>query len=257
MFEPKAGTSQIDYQLCRYGKSTLLFRGPRQRTDLPYVAYLGGTETYGKNVAKPFPELVGAELGIPAINLGCVGGGITLFANEPELLRLCARSKATVIQVPPALSVSNRFFSVKHRQNANVAAIDPVLEVLYKGVDLNGTTKVHDLLQLLSATSPDRFSLVKEELGEVWQTRMRALIQQIGGAVILLWFGPTAPEDSENFSLANPHPMFVNREMLESLRSDVSAIVEISTYGDDISQDAHEEAAFTLSPTLERILAQT
>ena len=38
----------LDYFPCRYGRSRVLFRGPRRPLDVPYVAFLGGTETYGR-----------------------------------------------------------------------------------------------------------------------------------------------------------------------------------------------------------------
>ena len=53
-----AGDSALDYFPCRYGQSKLLFRGPRRRFDGPYAAAIGGTETYGKFVADPYPALV-------------------------------------------------------------------------------------------------------------------------------------------------------------------------------------------------------
>ncbi|MGB3314802.1 MAG: DUF6473 family protein, partial [Albidovulum sp.] len=53
-----AGESALDYLPCRYGQSKLLFRGPRRKLDGAYAAVLGGTETYGKFVAEPFPNIV-------------------------------------------------------------------------------------------------------------------------------------------------------------------------------------------------------
>ena len=54
------GETSLDYLPCRYGRSKLLFRGPRRDLTAPYAAVLGGGETYGKYVARPFPALVEA-----------------------------------------------------------------------------------------------------------------------------------------------------------------------------------------------------
>ena len=51
------GQSALDYFPCRYGKSKLLFRGPRKRMAGEFLAMIGGTETYGKFIEKPFPAL--------------------------------------------------------------------------------------------------------------------------------------------------------------------------------------------------------
>ena len=37
---------------CRYGASRLLFRGPQRDVRGPYCVVLGGTETYGRYVAR-------------------------------------------------------------------------------------------------------------------------------------------------------------------------------------------------------------
>ena len=42
-----AGPAPLDYLPCRYGTSKLMFRGPRRRLEAPYIAFLGGPETYG------------------------------------------------------------------------------------------------------------------------------------------------------------------------------------------------------------------
>ncbi|MFT6075960.1 MAG: hypothetical protein ACJAZ1_002892 [Yoonia sp.] len=36
----------------------MLFRGPRKRLDQPYLAFVGGTETYGKYIEEPYLALV-------------------------------------------------------------------------------------------------------------------------------------------------------------------------------------------------------
>ena len=60
----KLGHSPLDYMPCRYGASKLLFRGPRRVLEAPYVACLGGTETYGKFIEAPFPALIEAQTGV-------------------------------------------------------------------------------------------------------------------------------------------------------------------------------------------------
>ncbi|MFT7106724.1 MAG: hypothetical protein ACJAVT_001245 [Yoonia sp.] len=48
----------LSYLPCRYGALRMLFRGPRKRLNQPYLAFVGGTETYGKFIGKPYLALV-------------------------------------------------------------------------------------------------------------------------------------------------------------------------------------------------------
>ena len=253
MFFDSSTQRQIDYQLCRYGKSTLLFRGPRQRIDLRYVAFLGGTETYGKDIERPFPQIIESEISVPSLNLGCISGGLEIILQEPELLRLCNRADATVFQIPSALTVSNRFYSVRSRRNTIVKEVSQVLSALYSGSDLQKSQNVVSLLNQLKTESESRLSLILDELAETWTNRMREILRRIDNPTILLWLSTKEPEDPENYDLGTSEPLFVNREMLEELRGDVAAIVEVAPDLNSIDQSAHEEAAFTLAPIIERI----
>mgnify|MGYP007100961825 CR=1 FL=1 len=93
----RIGPAALDYMPCRYGSSKILFRGPRRRLDKPYIAFLGGTETYGKFLAEPYPALVEAGLGRVCVNLGAVNAGADIYLNEPSLLEVIAGAEAVVI----------------------------------------------------------------------------------------------------------------------------------------------------------------
>jgi uncharacterized protein DUF6473 len=73
------GLGALDYLPCRYGNSKLLFRGPKRSLDEPYIAFIGGTETYGKFLAKPFPVLVEEEFGKRPRILVCQMPGSTFL----------------------------------------------------------------------------------------------------------------------------------------------------------------------------------
>ena len=46
---------------------------------------VGGTETYGKFVADPYPALI-ERIGLPVVNFGCVNAGIDVFVSEPTMI---------------------------------------------------------------------------------------------------------------------------------------------------------------------------
>ena len=74
----------LSYSPCRYGNSRILFRGPRRPLDRPYLAFIGGTETYGKFIEKPFPTLVETALRQPCVNFGCLNAGIDALPMTPR-----------------------------------------------------------------------------------------------------------------------------------------------------------------------------
>ena len=72
----------IDYDLCSYGTSRLPFRGPCRDPGGGYAVALGGSETFGRYVKHPFPDLIEVDIGI-CLNLGCVNAGPTAFPMGP------------------------------------------------------------------------------------------------------------------------------------------------------------------------------
>ena len=94
------GDGGPDYSPCRYGMSKLVFRGPRRPLEGRYCAVFGGTETYGKFVADPYPTLVEAATGIVMVNLGCVNAGPDVYLNEPAVPAIAAGARVAVLQVP-------------------------------------------------------------------------------------------------------------------------------------------------------------
>ena len=83
-YEKMSGT-ELNYEPCQYGESRLLFRGPQKALDEPFVAFLGGTETYGKFVPQPFVSLLDEALPINCVNFGYVNPGSDAFLAEPSV----------------------------------------------------------------------------------------------------------------------------------------------------------------------------
>ena len=98
MHQTNWAESAIDYRICRYGSSRMLYRGPKKKLSRNYIAFLGGTETYGKFVASPYPEMVGCEIDQICVNLACSNCGIDAILQDDSLLSICNRAKVTVLQ---------------------------------------------------------------------------------------------------------------------------------------------------------------
>jgi hypothetical protein len=222
------GAGALNYAPCRYGNSRILFRGPRRRLDEPYVAFVGGTETYGKFIEAPFPALVESQIGVTCANFGIANAGVDVFLNDAALIDAANGAQATVLQVVGANNLSNRFYTVHPRRNDRFISASPVLASIYPEVDFSEFHFTRHMLNILYQVSPERFSVVRSEVQSAWSARMNLLLSRIYGPVCLLWFSDREP-GKEHDQTANPadcgDPLFVTGKMLDNLRTRVSCLV--------------------------------
>ena len=66
----EAPDSEFDYDLCRYGASRVMFRGPKRRLNASYIADIGSGQAYGKYGEVLFVDALEAQIGEPVVNLG-------------------------------------------------------------------------------------------------------------------------------------------------------------------------------------------
>lgn len=224
----------LNYTPCRYGKSKLLFRGPKKKLDEPYVAFLGGTETYGKFVDVPFPTLAEAGLGATTLNLGCVNGGVDVFLNDETVADICKKAKVTVLQMPGAQNMSNRFYAVHPRRNDRFLRASTLLRTIYREIDFTDFNFTRHLLQTLAVTSEEKFVTVRQELRDAWVARMRTIASKLQGDVVLLWLSGHSPDDVAACEAIEGDPLFVSREMIEAIRPLVKDVVEVVVSQDEI-----------------------
>lgn len=269
----------LSYAPCRYGMSRIFFRGPRRRLDEPYLAFLGGTETFGKFIDQPFAALTEKALGRPCVNFGCVNGGVDAFVNDPTIMAACHDAQMTVVQVMGANYLSNRFYSVHPRRNDRFLRASTVLEAIYSEVDFSDFTFTRHMLGALYDMSRERFDIVVSELRAAWVARMRNMLTQIGPNVVLLWFSKHDISDQAWDSYRNPlsvDPLFITHAMLEELRPQVKEIVtakpspvalaqgttgmfvppmQMKAANDMLGVACHHEASAVLTPVLQRLLS--
>ena len=216
----------LDYQLCGFEGTRLQFRGPAPDFDQPFVAILGGSETYGKFAPRAFPCLLQDWIDTPVMNMGVQHAGLSLFSEERWLLDTASKAKVAVLQVLGAQNMSNRLYSVHSRRNDRFLGVSPALRDMYPGVDFAEVNFTGHLLQILSRQSPAAFDVLIEELKWSWVQRMRRVVQNIGCDVILLWVSDRTPDQTRN-SINEHEPMFVDRNMLNELSDDVADVVEV------------------------------
>lgn len=280
------GRGGLDYFPCRYGRSRLLFRGPRRRLDGEYALFLGGTLTYGRFIETPYPALLEEETGTKCVNLGWQNAGIDAFLNDPTVMEIAAKARVTVVQVLGAQNMSNRFYGVHPRRNDRFLNASGMMKQLFRDVDFTEFSFNRHMLSVLRTISPERYAIICDELQAAWLARMRHLLRGIGGRVILLWFAdhhPLVPTEGKRRGdillqgdLARD-PLFVDRDMIETLRPIVTEVVEVVASPAALSNAttgmvftpleagaaaatlgplAHREVAEALRPALLRMMSQ-
>lgn len=207
---------------CRYGKSRLLVRGPQRSLDEPYVAFLGGTEVYGRFVEYPFVDSLQGRLGVNCVNLGSVNAGLDSFVQDDTLIGLARDARVTVLQMLGAQNISNPYYRVHPRRNDRFLQAQPALKTLYPEVDFTEFHFNKHLLCTLRDISGQRFEQVREQLQRSWVERMSGLIKALDGQVLLLWLRYHLDADA-GFP---EEPVLVDRSMADALRPKVQGIVE-------------------------------
>jgi len=221
------GTGVCDGVPCRYGNSRLLVRGPHRPLDKPYVAFLGSSDTFGKFVKQPFPELMEQAIGSVCVNLGSVNAGVDAFVNDVEILRMGAAASVAVVQVMGAQNLSNRFYHVHPRRNDRFVMASTALRMIYRDVDFTEFHFNKHMLTTLQDRSRDRFAVVQAELESAWLSRMRLLLRHLGPKTVLLWLRHAGSGGRNCPAPLGTTPVMVSRAMLEQLAPDCGGVVEV------------------------------
>ena len=219
----------IDYKNYRFGRSRQRFRGPKPNLDTPYIAFIGGSETYGKFVEAPFPQLVEQKVGVTCANWGSAEAGPGFFIKDPVILEATSCAEIAVIAVMGAVNNSNRLYSVFKRRNARLRSTNQMLDILFPELDLGQFRFAHNMLYKLYKANPSNFKAVQLELREAWKARMRELLDDIETVRVLLWISTRTPDEEfsvdEKSAYVTP-PAFVDREMLEAVAPMADLVIE-------------------------------
>ena len=221
----RLGPRPLDYQPVRYAGSRLTFRGPCRDLGPGYVACLGGTETYGSFVARPWPALLEERVGTCCVNFGLPNAGPDVFLADDGLIRLAQGARAVVLQIPPAMNLTNSHYRVHPRRNDRFLLAEHALRDLFPEVDFTEFNFTRHMMQRLGAISPERFARLRAAVQRVWVARMTRLIEATAAPVILLWMARHAPGPGTGAATVAEDPAFVSRAMLDAIAPHAAATV--------------------------------
>jgi len=247
------GPRALDYTLCQYGLSRNIFRGTRKSFRRPYIACLGGSETFGQSVPAPFPILTERLIGHTVVNLGVSHAGPDLYLKDDAVLYIARNAKTCVLQIMGAHNISNPYYKVHPRRNDRFIKASPRLRTEFPGVDFTEFHYTKHLLDHLNLMDPDRFQELSAVLKKTWRDKMKRLLCAIGRPTLLLWMH----KQSSSFSFDND-PVFITEKDISSLRPLVLGIsryrpcakpTAYSKYQffDALNQDCHAEISMRLA----------
>lgn len=213
----RQGAPSLDYRPVSYPGSVLRFRGPGSDIAAPHLLCLGGTETFGRFIAEPYPALLAARLDGPVVNMGVAGSGIDVVLEDRAIQAAATAASAIVLQVPGAQSLSNRLYAVHPRRNDRFVKASGILRTIYRDVDFTEFHFTRHMLDHLKALSPERFEIVRDEVQAAWTMRMLRFLEKAPAPVHLLWLARRGPDEAEPEHGLGEEPLFVTRAMLDKV----------------------------------------
>jgi hypothetical protein len=192
------------------GAGDVLFRGPVADTSRPFIAAIGGAQTFGRFAQHPFPELVAQQLGVPCLNLG-LGGAGPRFAMQPQMLSLLLRARLVIVQMFSGRSASNSLFDNTDGRNAG--------RVVATG---DWTTFEHFLDRLLQREDRELTERTVRETRDDYVFDMSRLGRALRVPTVLLWLSRRPPEYdvdwSSAFGILNSFPQLIDRGVVDRIR---------------------------------------
>ncbi len=249
------GVAAPEGEICHYGASKLPVRGPARDLREPYIAFLGGAETFGRFVPEPFVARLEPKLGVTCINLGVANLGLDALLNDPELLGIGSGAVLAVLQLPGAAGLSNRLYRVHPRRNDRFVAASDRLAALYPEVDFTEYHFVRHLLGDLAALCPERFEQVCEELRTAWGARMGQVVERLDGRIVLLCLRYMGELVSEQGGALGPDPCLVTPAMAQTLANRALALLELQVRPSSESDELEDMLFGTLQqPAAEHLI---
>jgi hypothetical protein len=260
-----------DHPTVTYPGSSLKFRAPGGDPTCAHVLCLGGTETFGRFVEDPYPDLLSDLIESPVINMGVAGGGLDVVLNDAAIAMASERATAIVLQIPGAQNLSNRLYTVHPRRNDRFLKASGILRTIYRDVDFTEFHFTRHMLDHLRRLSEDRFDIVRNELRVAWMARMQRVLSEARVPVHLLWLACRPPQAGDPEDALGEDPLFVTQDLVDAAARQAASlsVVAVPRTGDCTSgmeprtlrskaaaarvlpgADAHRQAAELLAPAL-------
>ena len=219
---------QLDAPMFDYSLATLAdvpehaLRGPLPNLNEPYVAFVGGAQTFARFVAEPFANLVAKHLGLGCLNLG-LGGAGPRWPADARVLPILQRAKLVVVQCFAGRSASNSLFdngstgrnSGRYLFTGDCLTYEQFLDEVMARQDLS-------LLQRVVRETRDDYACSMRHLGHC-----------LSVPTVLLWLGRRRPEYTIDWrhrhGILNHFPQLLDRAVVDRVRPFFRGYVECAS----------------------------
>lgn len=203
----------IDYDLWFEAESMVEFRGPRRDFSASGgIVCIGAAQTFGRFVARPFPQQVSDLLQCDVLNLGRSGAGPEYYLERSVLMNRLHRADTVIVQAMSARSVTAGRFQARKNNNGVLKYVD--------GPMAGQSDLAQRAYQTLRETEgEDAFWLQVAAVQAQWVAYHQKLADAIPGEKVLLWLSEHAPPDTLDLrnSPVGIFPHFVTSAMVESV----------------------------------------
>ncbi|MCB9876764.1 MAG: hypothetical protein H6835_04090 [Planctomycetes bacterium] len=210
----------FDYELVPVaGDDRELYRGPAVPIDGPYIACIGGAQTFGRFVECPFPTQLSKRLVLPVLNLG-LGGAGPRFALLPHVLRLLQGARLVVVQMFSGRSTSNSLFD-----NSEYGRGGGRLRATGEWSSFEKCFR-----DLFATGDRDRIERIVKESRDDYVDSMTQLAAALPCPKVLLWMSRRepayTPRWNDVFGVLRHYPQLLDDGVVERLRPRYDAYVQ-------------------------------
>jgi hypothetical protein len=220
--------------------SRLTFRGPERNLNAPFVGCFGGTQTFGRRVARPWPDLLEESCGARCINLAVRNGGIDTLLRDMVLRQALGSAAISVVEVPDAINLSNPYYRVHGLRNDRFLAASDRLKRLFPEVDFCRFQFTRHMIGTLHARSSERFVKLARGLRTVWHARMEEVLDLAQGRIILLRLADCLPAPKE-LALQSRSPALIGPRQLDRIAGRALALVDAGTASAEVQTATTED----------------
>jgi hypothetical protein len=206
----------VDYQYYSLPEiPQLQFRGPQvPAADLAagnFFSCLGGAQTHGVYIQKPYPNLLADNVGMPGLNLSLGGCGPGVYLMAKGAVELVNRGRFVIMQVMTARTDSNS-------RMGPYGFVEAVRDMKNAGEPISAGAMWARIIK----EEPEKLAGYVAESQASWRQRYRDLIEQIKVPIILFYFAHKAPEEPIDTSswerLIMPFPQLVDAASIEAVK---------------------------------------
>ncbi len=160
----------------------------------PYIAVLGGAETYGRHMSSPYAVTLSQMLGCQVMNLGTVHGGLDSLDRTIGLTAYARQAQAIVIECPDPRHSTNAYYHVHRYNNDRVIGVTAAFRAAFRGIDTGSLHYVGHVWKACQTIDPDRTAQMAMDIQLDARQRFTTYVSQFESPVVTVSFDDFCPD---------------------------------------------------------------